>query len=118
MHIPKNYFHDRMVLLLLTVNTFLAGLMSILVLLRLDSSKAESYIVQYRANLGVNSFKSGDGSTFIGFIIFAILIVVMHTILSMKVYGLHKRYAIIVLGFCTLLLVIALFVSNALLVQR
>lgn len=118
MHIPKNYLHDRLVLLLLTVNAFLAGLMSLLILLRLDSSKAESYIVQYRANLGVNSFKSGDGSTFITFIVFAIFVVVMHTLLSMRVYAQHRRYAIIVLSLGLLLLVMALFVSNALLVQR
>ncbi len=118
MHIPKNYLHDRLILLLLTVNAFLAGLMSLLILLRLDSSKAESYIVQYRANLGVNSFKSGDGSTFITFIIFVIFVVVMHVLLSMRVYTQHRRYAVIVLCLGLLLLVMALFVSNALLVQR
>jgi hypothetical protein len=118
MHIPKNYFHDRLILLLLSVNTFLAGLMSVLILLRLDSSRAESYIVQYRASLGVNSFKSGDGSTFIGFIVFGIFIVVMHTLLSMRVYSQHRRYAIVALSLALLLLIMALFVSNALLVQR
>lgn len=118
MHIPKNYFHDRLILLLLTVNAFLAGLMSLLILLRLDSSKADSYIVQYRASLGVNSFKSGDGSTFITFIVFAILVVAMHVMLSMRVYAKHRRYAVIVLCLGLVLLVMALFVSNALLVQR
>ncbi len=118
LHIPKNYFHDRLVLLFLTVNTFLAGLMSILILLRLDSTKAESYIVQYRANLGVNAFRSGGGATFIGFIIFALIILIMHTVLSMRVYSLHRQFALVILGLGTLLLVMALFVSNALLVQR
>lgn len=118
LHIPKNYFHDRLVLLFLTVNTFLAGLISVLILLRLDSTKAESYIVQYRANLGVNAFRSGGGATFIGFIIFALIILIMHTVLSMRVYSLHRQFALVILGLGALLLVMALFVSNALLVQR
>ncbi len=118
MHIPKNYFHDRFALLLLTVNTFLVGLMSILILLRLDSTKAESYIIQYRANLGVNAFRSGGGTTFISFIIFSLIILLLTTVLSMRIYPVHRQFALMILGLGLLLLVMALFVSNALLVQR
>jgi hypothetical protein len=118
MHIPKNYFHDRLVLVLLTINSFLAALLSILILLRMDSSRAESYIVQYRANLGVDAFHSGSGSAFFAFIGFALLVLIFHTLLSMKVYPLHRQFAIAVLCLGLLLLVMTLFVSNALLVQR
>lgn len=118
MHIPTKYFHDRLVLLILTVNTFLTGLLTVLTLLRLDSTKAESYIVQYRANLGVNAFRSGDGSTFIVFIAFAWMILVFHTILSMRVYEERKQFSTVILVIATLLLVLSLFVSNALLTQR
>lgn len=117
-HIPEKYFHDRLVLLFLTVNTFLAGLVSVLILLRLDSSKAESYIVQYRSNLGVDAFESGGSSTFISFILFVVLILGLHTVLSMRVYGHHKQLAHLILALGLLLLVMTLFVSNALLVQR
>jgi len=117
-HIPKNYFQDRLILLLLTVNTFLVGLNSILILLRLDSSKAESYIIQYRANLGVNAFRSGGATTFISFILFSLLIMLITTVLSMRVYSLHRQFAVIILALAALLLIMALFVSNALLVQR
>lgn len=118
MEVPKKYFHDRMVLLLLTVNGFLAALMSILILLRLDSTKADSYIVQYRSNIGVNEFQSGGSVTFISFIVFSLIILLLHTALSMKVYSLHRQLAVIILALGLLLLVMALFVSNALLVQR
>lgn len=118
MHIPKNYFHDRLVLLLLTVNTFLTGLMSVLILLRLDSSRAESYIVQYRSNLGVDAFQSGGSSTFLSFILFGVLILVLHTVLSMRVYSSHRQLSLLLLALGLLLIVMALFVSNALLVQR
>ena len=117
-HIPKNYFHDRFVLLFLTINTFLTALLSVLILLRLDSSRAESYIVQYRANLGVNAFRSGSGSTFLMFIAFALMVLIFHIVLSMRVYSLHRQFALAVLCLGLLLLVMALFVSNALLVQR
>lgn len=117
-HIPKNYLHDRFVLLLLTINGFVAALLSILILLRLDSTKADSYIVQYRSNLGVNEFQSGGGATFISFILFALMILVLNTILSMRIYSVHRQFALVILGLGLLLLVMALFVSNALLVQR
>lgn len=117
-HVPKNYLHDRLVLLLLTVNTFLAALMSILILLRLDSTKAESYITQYRANLGVNAFRSGGSATFYEFILFGLLTLGVHTVLSMRVYASHRQYALVILMLCLLILIMALFVSNALLVQR
>lgn len=118
MHIPKNYFHDRIVLLLLSINTFLALLSSILVLLRLDTGRPDGYIVQYRANLGLSAFKSGDATTLISFIIFAGLVLAFHTILSMRVYQIRRNVAVAVLAMGLLLLCISLIVSNALLVLR
>lgn len=118
MHIPKNYFHDRVVLLLLTVNTFLATLISAMILLRLDGSRFDDYIVQYRSNLGLNAFKTGSSGAMIGFIVFAVAILVFHTVLSVKTYHVRKHLAHTVLAMASLLLVITLIVSNALLVLR
>lgn len=118
MHVPKKYFHDRLVLLLLSVNTFLALLGSVLILLRLDSGRSQSYIVQYRANLGLSAYKVGDATTFISFIIFAAVVLVFHTLLSMRVYHVRRQVAITVLGMGLLLLTLALIVSNALLILR
>jgi len=115
--IPKSYFHDRWVLLFLTINTFLVGLVTIMTLLRLDSTKADSYITQYRANLGVNAFQSGGGTVFLTFIAFSVLVLVISTMLSMKVYENHRQYAIGTLGMNLMLIVMVLFVSNALLTQ-
>lgn len=118
MNIPKKYFHDRMVLLLLSVNTFVALLASILILLRLDGGRTDGYIVQYRANLGLSAFKTGSASTLISFIIFAALVLVFHTLLSIKVYHLRRHFAVVVLAMALLLLVLGMVVSNALLVLR
>jgi hypothetical protein len=118
MHIPKNYLHDRVILLLLSVNTFLALLGSILVLLRLDTGRPDGYIVQYRANLGLSAFKSGDATTLIGFIIFAGLVLALHTALSMRVYPIRRNVSVAVLAMGLLLLSVSLIVGNALLVLR
>jgi hypothetical protein len=118
MHIPKNYFHDRTVLLLLSINTFLALLGSALIVLRLDTSRPDGYIVQYRANLGLSAFKSGDSSALLSFVLFALLVLAFHTILSMRVYHVRKHFSIAVLAMGLLLLTLSTIVSNALLVLR
>jgi hypothetical protein len=118
MNIPKKYFHDRMVLLLLSINTFVALLSSILILLRLDGGRTDGYIVQYRANLGLSAFKTGSASTLISFIVFAGLVLLFHTIMSMKVYHLRRHFSVAILAMGLLLLVLSMIVSNALLVLR
>lgn len=118
MNIPKKYFHDRMVLLLLSTNTFVTLLASILILLRLDGGRTDGYIVQYRANLGLSAFKTGDASTLISFIVFAGLVLLFHTLMSIKVYHVRRQFSVSVLAMGLLLLVLVLIVSNALLVLR
>jgi hypothetical protein len=115
MRIPKKYFHDRLVLFLLTVNTFFALLVSILVLLRLDSGRTGGYIVQYRPNLGLLPYKSGSALQLVSFIVFAASVLVIHTVLSMRAYHVRRQFAIAILGMGLLLLVLSLLVSNALL---
>lgn len=118
MHIPKKYLHDRIVLLMLSINTFLALLCSVLILLKLDSGRSEGYIIQYRANLGLSAFKSGGAITLISFILFSGLVLVFHTLLSIRVYTIRRQFSVTVLGMGMLLLIIAIIVSNALLVLR
>ncbi len=118
MHIPKKYFHDRVVLLLLSANTFLALFCSALILLRLDSGRSEGYIIQYRDNLGLSAFKSGNATTLISFIIFSATVLIFHTLLSIRVYSIRRQFSITVLALGTLLITISIIVSNALLVLR
>ncbi len=118
MHIPKNYFHDRMVLLLLSINSFLAIIGSLLILLRLDVGRPDGYIVQYRSDLGLSAFKSGGVSTFVSFIIFIALTLIFHAVLSMRVYNIRRQLSIAILALGLLLLLLAIIVSNALLVLR
>lgn len=117
MHIPKNFFHDRLILLLLSTSLFVTVLSSLLTLLRLDSSRG-SYIIQYRGNLGLSAYKAGDSTTFYGFVLFAIFIFVVQVILSMKAFNIKRAYAVAISSLCLLLLVLTLIVSNSLLALR
>jgi hypothetical protein len=114
----KKYFHDHLVLLLLSVNAFLAVAGSIFILLRLSTSHGTGYIVQYRASLGINAFKTGSVIDLISFIAFALLVLAIHTALSLRAYKIHRQLAVAILGMGILLLILTVIVSNALLVLR
>ena len=113
----KKYFHDRLVLLLLTINTFLTMLCAALVLLRLDN-RVNGYIVEYRASRGLGAYKIGDTSAIAAFIIFVVVILLFNTFLSMRAHQLHRQFSITILALGTLLAVLAIIVSNALLILR
>jgi hypothetical protein len=114
MHVPKNYLHDRIVLLLLSVNTFLVLLCTTLILLKLDFGRGDGYIVQYRSNLGLEAFRSGNASGIFVFALFALLIYGLHTVISIRTYHTRRHFSYVVLGMAFLLLAIAVIVSNAL----
>jgi hypothetical protein len=117
MTIPKQYLHDRLVLLLLSVDAFLAFLLTLLTLVRLDSGH-NSYIVQYRSDATISAFKSGSSTELLGFVVFGLLVLAIHIVISLRVYVIHRQLAVVVLGLGMLLLVLAIIVSNALLVLR
>lgn len=117
MDIPKKYFHDRLVLLLLAVNAFLALLTSLLILFRLGGH-TNGYFVQFRSNLGLNAYAVGGSPILWSFIVFAFLVFAFHTYLSLRTYHIRRNFAVTILALGTLLLVLAMIVSNALLVLR
>jgi len=115
------YLHDRVILLLLSINTFLTFAASIFILLQLSSSHGNGYIVQCRdcSNLAdINRFTNGSVVELLAFIGFALLVLAIHTGLSIKTYHIHRQVAVTILGLGTLLLIMTIIVSNALLVLR
>jgi hypothetical protein len=118
MTIPKKYLQDRLILLLLSFNIFLAALTSIWVLFKLDPGRSAGYIVQYRAPLGISALKTGGAGELAAFIGFAILVLALHTILSIKTYPIRREVSVVILIFGVLLLLMAWIVSNALLSLR
>lgn len=118
MTISKKYFHDHIVLLLLSINAFLAVAGSILILIRLSTSHGTGYIVQYRASAGINDFKTGTVVELLSFVAFAALVLVVHAVLSHSAYKIHRQLSIFILSLGILLLILTIIVSNALLVLR
>lgn len=118
MHIPKKYFQDRTVLLLLSVNFFMALLAVITTLLRLDVDTPNGYSIEYRSQLGLGAYTRGDSTTFLFFIVFCLLALGFHIFLSLKVYDARRSFAIIVLALGLALLTTVVRVSDALLSIR
>lgn len=118
MTIPDKYFHDRIVLLLLSTNVFLALASSIFMILRLSTNHGNGYIVQYRSNLGIDAFKTGSVTELLSFVGFALLVLAVHVVLSLRTYRIHRQLSVTILGLGVLLLVLTMIVSNALLVLR
>lgn len=114
----KNYFQDRLVLLLLSVNAFLTLLATLSVLFRLQGAGSNGFIVQYRANVGISGFKTGSVLSLVSFIGYALIVFTANTVLSIRTYPIRKQLAVVVLGLGTLLLILNIIVGNALLVLR
>lgn len=116
--LEQKYFHDRFVLLLVSVAMFLTLLGSLLILLRIDGGRNEGYIVQYRSNLGISAFKTGNASDLLNFVVFGLIILISHIVLSYRIYQVNKYVSVSILGLAIVLLSLSIVVSNALLVTR
>ncbi len=115
MHTPKRFIHDRLVLLLLTANTFFTILTSVLILLRVGASRNEGYIIQYRPSLGLSRYIKGDKSDIFSFALFCIVVLVLHTYLSIRVYHIRRHLSLVILAMGLLLILLALVISYSLL---
>lgn len=93
-------------------------LVTVLTLFRLKSGDTEGLVGQYHSNLGLSAFQPGSVSTLISFIGFAVLVFVLHLVLSMRTYHRRKDYARVVLWMGLVLLLLLLIVTNALSVQQ
>lgn len=114
----RNYFRDHLVLLLLSISGFLTVFGSLFILYRLSSSHGTGFIVQYRSALGINAFKTGTLTDMLAFVAFALLVFGIHALLSYKTYHIHRQLTIAILSLGSLLLLMNIIVSNALLVLR
>lgn len=117
MKIPKQYFRDRVVLMINATNAFLTLLTVVFLTSRLSDNHS-NYIVQYRQTTEAGSFMAGSVWQLISFGLFALFVFLFNAFLSMRLYQVHRQLAAVVLGMATILLIFGLVVSNALLVLR
>ncbi len=118
MTFSKKYFHDHLVLLLLSINIFLVIASTIFILIRISTSHGSSFIVQYRPTVGINIFTTGNIVGLISFIAFGWLVSIANFVLSLRFYPIHRQVAIAVLSLGILLLVLSVIISNSLLYFR
>jgi hypothetical protein len=118
MPLPKKYMHDKLILTLVSVNILFALVCILIVLLRFGADGASGYIVQYRANLGISAFKTGDVTGILSFALFAPLVAVINIMLSIRMYDIRRLLSVAILALGAFILVLAIIVSNALLVLR
>jgi hypothetical protein len=112
----KKYFHDHFVLLLLSANIFLAFAGIVYILVRIGTNHGSSYIVQYRPSLGIGAYQAGSVLELFSFAGFALIVLVVHTALSLRAYKIHRQLAVAILCLGILLLLLTVIISNALLV--
>lgn len=114
---PKKYLQDKLVLLLLSANVFLAFLCAALIFLRLNFGQgAEGYIVEYRSNLGISAFRVGGILGLLSFAAFALILAIANIVLSIRAYRVKRELSLSILAAGLLLLLLATIVSNALMV--
>jgi hypothetical protein len=114
----KSYTHDRVVLLLISASAFFTVVTVLVVAWQLGGARNEGYIVQYRPSLGLNAFQKGTAADILAFPVFAVITFVLHLLLSIKTYRIHKYFSIAVLGMSLLLSILALIISYSLLRLR
>ena len=118
MPIPRKYLHDKLVLSLVSINAFLALACIIVILLRFGAGGGNGYIVQYRANLGISAFKTGDISNILALGVFSPVFAAINILLSIRMYNIRRELIVTILSLGIFVLLLAIIVSNALLVLR
>lgn len=86
-------------------------------MLRLGDT-SESYIAQYRANLGLDAYKVGGLREILSFIPFVVIVYLFQLLVGVRMYSVRKRVSHIILLLTTLLLVLSVIVSFSLLSLR
>ena len=115
----KHFLQDRAALLLVSGLAFLTVLAVILVLLKLGSGQgSSSYIVSYRASLGIDRYTTGTVGDILSFVAAALLIFVVSVTLAYRSYRIKRELSLAILSLSVPLLVFLIVVSNALLVLR
>ena len=114
MELPKKFFHDRTVLLLVMLLSVLLVIGVSLVLLRFDVSKNPTTIVAYRPNISGASYQSGKPIDIYSLAVFMAITAVGAVILSARVYNLKRYLAVFILASSVFLMILATIVANSL----
>jgi hypothetical protein len=118
MTIPSRYFHNRSILLFLIINSTLVLIGTLLILFRLDSDTTTSYIIEYRANLGIGEYEIGSSLDVAGFVFFLLINFLLSVLISLRTFAYRRHVAVMILAICSLVSLLTIIVSNALMALR
>lgn len=111
---PKTYFHDRLILLILSINTFLAIALILNAIFALSDNSAV-FIREYRSNLGLDGYQAGGIKDILAFGFFAVIIYAFQFYASIRTYHIRKHLSLMVLLLTMVIYIFSLLVINALL---
>lgn len=114
MPIPKSFFQDRLILLILSINTFLALALVITSLLSINDANA-GFIKEFRSDLGLDGYKAGGVLDIIAFAAFSVVIYAFHFIASIRIYHIRRHLSLIILLLTMIVYIFTLLVIKALL---
>src|SRR3990167_2723849 len=114
MELPKKFFHDRTVLLLVMLLSVLLVIGVSLVLLRFDVSNNPTTIVAYRPNISGGSYQSGMPIDIYSLALFMIITAFAAVILSARTYFVQRYVSIFILVSSLFLLILSTIVANSL----
>lgn len=109
MRVNNTYFHDRVVLFLLTVNTFVFFVYLIFVLLNFEADG--NYFIQYRAGASIDEYKSGGTVDILAFPIFASIVYIAQFFVSKKIY-LEQKHASWAVMLSSILILVMTFLTT------
>lgn len=123
MSTQKRYFYDKLILALLSVLVFLTLALTLSVVLRLGSGQGISdYYIEYRqgpSHSARGDFSpTGDVWAMLNFIWFGVLTLGLCFGLSLRAFRIKREISVVVLSLGVLLVLLALIVSNVLLMHR
>lgn len=113
----KTYFHDRFILLILSINTFLAAALILKAIFAVSGDSAV-FIREYRSNLGLDGYEAGGIKDILAFAVFAVIVYGFQVYSSLKIYHIRKHLSLIILIMTTVIFIFSLLVINALLALK
>ncbi len=114
MQIPKKFFHDRIILLLITVLAMLLAAGVSLILLKFDASNNPATIVAFRPNVIGNNYVSGHPIDIYSLAVFMVLTSAGAALLSAHIYEVRRYLSIFILATSVLLMILSVIVANSL----
>lgn len=114
--IPKKYIHDKIILVLMSINVFFATISSVIILLRLSGGRESAgYFVQYRFSHDVIGFSTGTVFDVLGFLLYAFVVLAFVFLLSVRAYSMRRELAYVILSMGAFMLILNTIISNGLL---